>query len=44
VDPRLIQQAVQAAQQRDPQLPPEEQGPNVQQMNQAMGVPEEQAA
>jgi hypothetical protein len=44
VDPRLVQQAVEAAQQRDPQLPMEQQGPNVQQMNRAMGVPQEAAA
>jgi hypothetical protein len=41
IDPRLIQRAIEVAQREDPQLP---QGPNVQQMNGAMGVPEEQAA
>jgi hypothetical protein len=41
IDPRLIEQAVEVARQRNPQLPPEEQGPSVEQMNGAMGVPQE---
>jgi hypothetical protein len=43
VDGRLIQRAIEVAQREDPQLA-QEQGPNVQQMNGAMGVPEQVAA
>jgi hypothetical protein len=44
VDGRLIQRAIEIEQRRDPRLPDPERGPDVQQMDQAMGVPQEASA
>jgi hypothetical protein len=44
VDGRLIQRAIEIEQRRDPRLPDPERGPDVQQMDQAMGVPQEAPA
>lgn len=38
VDPRLIQRAIQVAQEQEPQLPPEQQGPGVGDVSQMMGM------